>query len=418
MARHWARRAFLRGLERLHGELEVACQDRTYRIGTPSDISASMTVHDDRFFRRALVGADIGMGESYMDGDWTTPDLVGLTRLALRNRGVLERQGRMVGLASRIAAAVARRTRDNSRTGSRRHIHHHYDLGNEFFGLFLDSSLQMYSSAYFEAEHETLESAQTRKVERLCHLLDLRPGDRVLEIGSGWGGFARWAASRYGCEVTTTTISAEQYHYICDWKQSAGPAAARVQALLADYRDLRGRFDKIVSIEMFEAVGLRHYDEYFAAIERLLAPDGVMAMQVITVNDQWFPRYRRSADWIEAHIFPGGQLAALGEILASLARVTSMSLYAAENFGTHYARTLRQWRERFHARRQDVHRLGFDERFVRMWDFYLATCEAAFLERHTGVFQLVLTRNGARGRLFNEPWLEAERGAPHAASAA
>jgi len=246
----------------------------------------------------------------------------------------------------------------------------------------------------------------------------LQPGDRVLEIGSGWGGFARWAAGRHGCQVTTTTISTEQYRHIRDWQATAGHAGERVEALRTDYRDIRGQFDKIVSIEMFEAVGLRHYDEYFAAIERLLAPDGVMAMQVITVDDQWFPRYRRSADWIESYIFPGGELAAMGEILASIARVTSLSLYAAENFGTHYARTLHQWRERFHAQRSRVRALGFDERFVRMWDFYLATCEAAFLERHTGVFQLLFAKNGARRRLFNEPWQIDRPRAPEAASAA
>jgi cyclopropane-fatty-acyl-phospholipid synthase len=404
----WAKRAFLASLEPLaDGALQVACPDRTYDFGRPSDLDASMTVHDERFFRRALTGADIGMGESYMDGDWTTPDLVALTRLALRNRPVLERQGRIVGLLRRLAATLARRRRDNSLAGSRRHIRRHYDLGNDFFGLFLDSALQMYSSAYFESADDTLEAAQTRKVERLCRLLDLRPGDRVLEIGSGWGGFARWAASRYGCRVTTTTISEQQYRHVRDWQAAAGEAGSRVDVLRADYRELSGQFDKIVSIEMFEAVGLAHYDDYFAIVDRLLAPDGVMAMQTITVSDQWFPRYHGSPDWIEAYIFPGGELAAVGKILDSLARVTSLSLYAAENFGTHYARTLHLWRRRFHAQLASVRALGFDERFVRMWDFYLATCEAAFLERHTGVYQLVLAKNGARRRLFNEPWADA-----------
>jgi len=398
---------FLAGLgDVTGGELQVECPQRTYRFGHPSDMRASITVHDERFFRRALAGADIGMGESYMDGDWTTPDLVSLARLALRNRHVLDRQGRGVGVLRRLVATAARRRRDNSRAGSRRHIHHHYDLGNDFFALFLDSELQMYSAAYFESARDTLDAAQMRKVERLCRMLDLRPGDRVLEIGSGWGGFARWATGRYGCRVTTTTISDEQYRHIREWQADAGDAGSRVEVLRTDYRDLRGQFDKIVSIEMFEAVGLRHYDDYFGAIERLLAPDGVMVMQTITVSDQWFPRYHGSPDWIEAYIFPGGELAAIGEILASLARVTSMSLHAAENFGTHYARTLHLWRERFHAQLAAVRALGFDERFVRMWDFYLATCEAAFLERHTGVYQLVFTKNQSRRRLFNEHWAE------------
>ena len=418
MAIGTAKRIFLAGLREFNGgELVVECPERTYRFGRPSDLTASIAVLDERFFRRALTGADIGLGESYMDGDWTTPDLVSLARLALRNRQVLDRQSLVAGLLRRLIAAAARRWRDNTRAGSRRHIHHHYDLGNDFFGLFLDSALQMYSAAYFESEDETLETAQTRKVDRLCRMLDLRPEDRVLEIGSGWGGFARWAAGRYGCRVTTTTISDEQYRSIREWQAAAGEVGSRVKVLRADYRDLRGQFDKVVSIEMFEAVGLRHYDDYFAAIERLVAPDGVMAMQAITVSDQWFPRYHGSPDWIEAYIFPGGELAGIGEMLGSLARVTSMSLYAAENFGTHYAQTLRLWRRRFRAQLPRVRALGFDERFVRMWDFYLATCEAAFLERHTSVFQLVFARNGTRRRLFNEPWAEALDG-PMAASVA
>jgi len=343
---------------------------------------------------------------------------VSLARLTIRNRAVLERRSRFIGLLRRMLAAAARRGRDNSRAGSRRHIRRHYDLGNEFFALFLDSDLQMYSSAYFESEHDTLEAAQRHKVERLCRMLGLQPGDRVLEIGSGWGGFARWASSRYGCHVTTTTISDEQYRQIREWQAGAGEAGARVDVRKADYRDLRGQFDKIVSIEMFEAVGLGHYDEYFGAVERLLAPDGVMAMQTITVSDQWFPRYHGSPDWIEAYIFPGGELAAIGEILNSIARVTSMSLHVAESFGTHYARTLRLWRRRFMAALPRVRALGFDERFVRMWEFYLATCEAAFLERHTSVYQLAFAKNGARRRLFNEPWKDAPGSAVGEVSAA
>lgn len=419
MPTDWAKRVFLAGLENLSGgELIVECRGRTYRFGQASDLSASIVVRDERFFRRALAGADIGMGESYMDGDWVTPDLVALARLALRNGDLLDSQGRVAGAFRRIAGAVARRLRDNSRQGSRRHIHHHYDLGNDFFALFLDSALRMYSSGYFRSEFDSLEAAQTEKVDRLCRMLDLKPGDRVLEIGSGWGGFARWAASRYGCRVTTTTISEEQYRHIRDWQADHGEWESRVEVLRTDYRDLRGQFDKIVSIEMFEAVGLRHYDGFFATVDRLLAPDGVMAMQTITVSDQRFPRYHGSPDWIERYIFPGGELAALGEILASLARVTSMSLYAAENFGTHYARTLGLWRRRFHAQLAAVRALGFDERFVRMWDFYLATCEAAFCERHTGVFQLVLAKNQTSRRLFNEPWLETPLAASVATSAA
>jgi cyclopropane-fatty-acyl-phospholipid synthase len=413
MLTNWAKRACLAGLKDLDGGvLRLHCPDRTYQFGSPSPLDMTLNVLRERFFWRALTGGDIGIGESYMDGDWTTPDLL------LRNRRVLERRVPVVGGLRSAAAAVARRLRDNSLSGSRRHIHQHYDLGNDFFSLFLDSPLRMYSSAYFQSPGDTLEAAQFNKVERICRMLDLRPSDRVLEIGSGWGGFALWAARRYGCHVTTATISDEQYRFVRERQAQAGEPGRRVDVLRADYRELTGSFDKIVSIEMFEAVGLRHYDDYFSAVDRLLAPDGVMALQTIAVSDQWFPRYHGSPDWIEAYIFPGGELASIGQILASLARVTSMSLHAAENFGTHYARTLRLWRDRFHAQLPKVRALGFDERFVRMWDFYLAICEAAFLERHTSVYQLVLAKNGTRRRLFNEPWSEMEPEARGAAPAA
>ena len=237
------------------------------------------------------------------------------------------------------------------------------------------------------------------------------PADHVLEIGSGWGGFAVWASTHYGCRVTTTTISDEQYRHVREWRSRLGEAGSRIEVLRADYRELTGQFDKVVSIEMFEAVGLNHYDDYFTAVDRLLAPDGVMLLQTITVDDQWFPKYHGTPDWIEKYIFPGGELASVGEIQRSLARTTSLSMYHAENFGTHYARTLRAWRTRFHHHLDRVRALGYDERFIRMWDLYLGSCEATFLERHTGLFQLMLLKNGARRRLFNEPWAE-PAGAP------
>jgi cyclopropane-fatty-acyl-phospholipid synthase len=401
----WAERAFLAAISSVTGgSVLVRTPERTERFGTASDLDTTLVVHDRRFFRRALEGDDIGIGESFMDGDWTSPDLVALARLMIRNRRILEDRRTPVAAVRRFAAALARRLRDNSIDGSRRHIRQHYDLGNDFFRLFLDESLQMYSSAYFETASDSLEQAQINKVDRICRMLVLRPEDHVLEIGSGWGGFARWAASRYGCRVTTTTISEQQYRSVCDWKRSAGAVGERVEVLRTDYRALEGQFDKVVSLEMFEAVGLGHYDDYFGVVDRLLTPDGTMLLQTITMDEQWFPHYHGSPDWIEKYIFPGGELASVGEILASLARRTTLSVYAAEHFGSHYARTLREWRRRFHAQLDAVRTLGFDERFIRMWDFYLAICEATFLERHTGVVQLMLAKNGTRQTLFNEPW--------------
>ena len=400
-----AKTVFLSGLDGLGGgTLTLTCPDGTHRFGEAGDLQGTLNVHDDRFFARALAGADIGIGEAFVDGDWTTPDLVPLARLMLRNRRVLDRQSRVTGALHRLAGGIARRLRDNSLAGSRRHIRQHYDLGNDFFRLFLDRELLMCSCGRFESAADSLEASQAQKVDHICRTLALAPSDRVLEIGSGWGGFAVWAATHYGCRVTTTTISDQQYRHVCEWRSRLGKVGSRIDVLRADYRELTGQFDKVVSIEMLEAVGLNHYDDYFTAVDRLLAPDGSMLLQTITVDDQWFRRYHGTPDWIEKYIFPGGELASIGEILKSLARTTSLSMYHAENWGRHYARTLQAWRARFHHSRDRVRALGFDDRFVRMWDLYLACCDAAFLERHTGVFQLLLVKNGTRRALFNEPW--------------
>jgi cyclopropane-fatty-acyl-phospholipid synthase len=400
---------FVRGLDTLKGGTFQLTAEQTQRFGDPAgDLRAVMHVADDRFFTRALAQGDIGIGESYMDGDWSSPDLVTLIRLMLRNMSHVESRGGPVRLVNRLAALVARRLRNNTVSGSRQHIHRHYDLGNEFFRLFLDRRHLMYSCGFYERAHDSLETAQEQKIDRICRKLDLGPDDHVLEIGTGWGGFAVWAATRYGCRVTTTTISDEQYRHAWEWVTQLGEAGSQITVLREDYRTLGGRFDKIVSIEMFEAVGLNHYDDYFGAVDRLLAPDGVMLLQTITMDEQWFPVYRKSPDWIEKYIFPGGELASVGEIMKSLARTTDLSMYHAENIGTHYARTLHAWRERFHAKLDQVRALGFDDRFIRMWDLYLASSEANFLERHAGTFQLLLSKNGNTRTLFNEPRAQAD----------
>jgi cyclopropane-fatty-acyl-phospholipid synthase len=397
---------FVRRLDTVRGgSLRLSCGEELCFGEPDGELQARLVVANDRFFRRALAQGDIGIGESYMDGDWTSPDLVALIRLMLRNLAHVESSGGVIRLLNRLAGLIARRLRDNSIAGSRDHIRRHYDLGNDFFRIFLDMRHMMYSCGFYESADDSLELAQEQKIDRICRKLELSPEDHVLEIGSGWGGFAVWAASRYGCRVTTTTVSDEQYRYARDWARRIGDG--RITVLRQDYRTLAGTFDKIVSIEMFEAVGLAHYDDYFGVVDRLLAADGAMLLQTITVDEQWFPRYRATPDWIERYIFPGGELASLGEIVNSLARSTAMSLYHAENIGTHYARTLHAWRERFQARLDEVHALGFDQRFIRMWDLYLAYCEAAFLERHAGDFQLLLTKNNSTRTLFNEPWSRA-----------
>ncbi len=394
----------LRSLEGLRGgSLELSSGGSRWSFGDPgTGIAARIDVHDQRFFSRAVFGGDIGIGEAWMDGDWSSPDLVAVVRLAVRNLAGLERGNRLLSAVSRAADTVRHRLRGNTLSGSRRNVRAHYDLSNEFFRLFLDRSL-MYSCAYYQAPGDSLERAQEQKLERICRKLRLGPQDHVLEIGTGWGGFAEHAAARYGCRVTTTTISARQ-HDLARERFAASPAGGRIELLKEDYRALRGRYDKLVSIEMFEAVGLAYYDEFFGACERLLKPGGSMLMQVITINEQAFPAYHGRSDWIQKYIFPGSELASLGEIVRSLARVTSLSIHNAEGIGSPDARTLAEWRRRFHAAASDVRALGFDERFIRMWDYYLAYCEGAFLERHINDFQLLIAGNRGGTALFDEPW--------------
>lgn len=398
----WADRVVIAALSRLrHGSLVIQGPEGTRRFGV-GEPSGVVRVHDPRFFRRALAGGEIGLGESYMDGEWSTPDLPGLIAVMLANREILDAVSGPAGWLARFRDAQQHRARDNSRAGSRGNVRCHYDLGNRFFELFLDAN-QLYSCGVYDSPDDSLEQAQVNKLRLICDKLQLGPGDRVLEIGTGWGGFALYAATRYGCHVTTTTISHEQHAYAADRFARAGDCGARIDLRCEDYRDLRGAFDKIVSIEMFEAVGLAHYDEFFAACDRLLNRDGAMLLQTIAVDDWRFADYRRTPNWIAKHVFPGAELASLAEVLASLARVSRLGPHHLQQIGTHYARTLHQWRERFLARLDDVRGQGFDERFIRMWDLYLAYCEVAFRERHIGNVQLLLARSPSRRLLFDEP---------------
>ena len=379
---------------------------RTLTFGdVRSELRAQLRVHRERFFSRALLGGDTAIGEAYMDADWSTPDLVSLMRLAVRNLAQLEKSNSFFSSLSRFADRLRHLLRTNTVEGSRRNIHAHYDLSNEFFKLFLDQRM-VYSCAWYETAGDSLETAQVQKLDRICRKLELHPHDRVLEIGTGWAAFALHAARNFGCQVTTTTISQQQYVHARALFDAAN-AGHNIEPLLKDYRNLSGSFDKIVSIEMFEAVGFEHYDEFFLACDKLLKPDGSMLLQTITMNEKRFPKYMKQSDWIQKYIFPGAQLASLRGILDSLARATQLSLFHAEDMGTHYARTLNAWRERFLVRAVEVKALGFDDRFLRMWDYYLAFCEGAFLERHISDFPLLLTKNYNPCSLFQEPWARA-----------
>jgi cyclopropane-fatty-acyl-phospholipid synthase len=399
-----AKRLFLRTLAALDvGCLEIVCPENTYRFGRADDpLRATIAVHNERFFRRAVFGGDVGIGESYMEGEWSTPDLIAVVQLGVRNLDRLEQGSRLLGIASRAADFFSHRRNANTVDGSRRNISYHYDLGNDFYRLFLDRNL-LYSCACFEPGEDSLESAQTRKLELICRKLKLSSADHVLEIGTGWGSFAAYAAKHCGCKVTTTTISRQQHDYAEQVFSTADLGKGAVTLLFEDYRKLRGQFNKIVSIEMFEAVGFGHYDDFFGKCNQLLKSDGSMLLQTITIQEAKFEQYKKRSDWIKKYIFPGAELASVIEIQQSLKRSTRMQLFHMEDIGMHYALTLHQWRRRFLEHIDEVYEMGFDATFCRMWDYYLGYCEGAFKERYISDVQLVLSKTTNRNQLLNEP---------------
>jgi len=355
-------------------------------------LQATVTIDDPAFYRKVAAQGSVGAGESYIHGDWRCDDLVSLVRLLVRNRDLLDGMERGPARAAGWLLRGWNRLRRNSREGSRRNIAAHYDLGNDFFALFLSPDL-MYSSALYAQADEPLEVASTRKLDRICQQLRLQPGDRVVEIGTGWGGFAVHAARHYGCHVTTTTISAEQHALAVQRVQDAG-LQDRVSVLMQDYRDLHGQFDKLVSIEMIEAIGAEFLDTYVGTLQRLLKPEGVALLQAITIEDHRYEQARRSVDYIKRFVFPGSFIPSINAIMAAKTRASDLQLVAQQDFGHSYALTLRAWRQRFLAQRAAVQAQGFDERFCRLWEFYLAYCEGGFLERSIGVSHLLLARPG------------------------
>ena len=355
---------------------------------------ATLIVRSAGFYRAVATNGSVGAGESYIDGEWECDDLVALIRMLVRNRDLLDAMetglARLGGLAMRAWYTLRR----NTRRGSRENISAHYDLGNNFFRLFLDDNL-MYSSATFASAHESLESASQRKLDRICRKLALHPGDRVIEIGSGWGGFALHAAKHYGCHVTTTTISRAQYDLSCERVGAAG-LGERIDVRLEDYRDLEGRYDKLVSIEMIEAIGHQYLDSYFAKVGALLEPDGMALIQAITIEDHRYAQALRAVDFIKRHVFPGSFIPSISAMLGAASRSSDLKLFNLEDLGPSYAQTLAAWHERFDRARPQVRALGYDETFMRLWDFYLAYCEGGFRERSTGCVQMLLVKPGCR----------------------
>jgi len=361
-------------------------------------LRATVRVHANAFYRAVALNGSVGAGESFIDGDWDCDDLVALIRMLVRNRDLLDAMetglARFGGLALRAWYALRR----NTRGGSRANIAAHYDLGNHFFRLFLDDNL-MYSSAVYADANEPLETASTRKLDRICRKLELCANDRVVEIGSGWGGFALHAARHFGCHVTTTTISRAQYELARERVAEAG-LGGRVTVLLEDYRDLEGQYDKLVSIEMVEAIGHQYLDAYFTKVGTLLAPHGVALVQAITIEDRRYAQALRAVDFIKRHVFPGSFIPSVSAMLGAAARTSDLKLYNLEDIGPSYALTLAAWRERFHRARNGVRALGFEERFLRLWDFYFAYCEGGFRERSTGCVQMLLVKPDCRREQF------------------
>ncbi len=400
----WFRRRLLEQIAHLR-DCEIVFHDALgeTRIGIPAadpaaTLRAHVKVHDPEFYRILALGGSVGAGEAFRDGLWTCDELVALVRIFVRNRDLLDDME--TGLA-RLGGALLRAyhsLRRNTRSGARRNISEHYDLGNDLFRLFLDDNL-MYSSAVYADPDESLDVASTRKLERICEKLDLEPGQRVIEIGTGWGGFAMHAARHHGVHVVTTTISQEQRDLAVQRIDAAG-LADRIDVVMQDFRDLRGSYDRLVSIEMVEAIGPKLLDRYFGQLSDLLKPDGLALVQAITIEDHRYQQALESVDFIKRHIFPGCFIPSISAMLASLARTSNLRLTHLEDIGPSYALTLAEWRRRFNAAHPEVLALGYPERFVRLWNYYLAYCEGGFRERSIGDVQMLFAKPGNRRPQF------------------
>lgn len=389
----WSKRFVLGWLDNIHtGCLVINEDEKSYSFGDPnSSLTASVTVTSPVVYRDILFNGLVGAGEAYMRGAWHSSDLVAVIRVLSANMAEMQSQTSFwSSINQRLTGLAHRYFRANTQANSRLNIAAHYDLGNDFFNLFLDKSM-MYSSAIYPTVDASLEVAATYKLEHICQRLQLTENDHLLEIGTGWGGMAIYAATHYGCRVTTTTISKEQYEHARAEVVAAG-LEDKVTLLLNDYRDLEGQFDKLVSIEMIEAVGHQYYQQYFSACSRLLKPDGLMLIQAITVPDQRYEITKKSTDFIQRYIFPGGELPSIHVMSTHVTRDTDMQIVGVDDITIDYANTLAAWRERFFHAIDQVREQGFDDVFIRMWDFYLAYCEGGFRERTISTVQLLMAK--------------------------
>ncbi len=393
-----------------HGELVLVDEQGTHRFGQHSaaqndvcPLSTKIEVLHPQMYADVAFGGSVGAGESYLRGLWRCDDLVALVRIFVINREVLNGMDSRWSFVSQPFLKLFHFWNRNSKAGSVRNIAAHYDIGNELYELMLDDTMA-YSCGIFATPQSTLREASLAKFDAACRKLDLKPTDHLLEIGTGWGGLAIYAAQHYGCRVTTTTISKQQYE-LAKAKVAAAGLSDRITLLLEDYRDLNGpengKFDKLVSIEMIEAVGAQYLDTYLSKCASLLKPDGAMLLQAITLQDQLYAQALKSVDFIQRFIFPGSFIPSVAAISQSIGKVTDMKIFNLEDIGPHYATTLRHWRERFVAQLPAVRKLGYSDSFIRLWEYYLCYCEGGFTERQLGTVQMLLTKPRCRRAALN-----------------
>jgi cyclopropane-fatty-acyl-phospholipid synthase len=397
----FAKTKILEQLKKLDkGQLTLIDNGEQYHFGNTNEIQATINVQDPRFYGEIAFGGSIGAGEAYMLGYWSADNVTNVIRLMVVNQHVMDNLEGGYQWLSRPIMKCLHWLNSNTTEGSRKNIAAHYDLGNEMFALFLDPTM-MYSSAIFNKNTKSLQAASELKLKTICDKLDLKPTDHVIEIGTGWGGFAIYAAKHYGCKVTTTTISQQQFN-LAKSRVEAENLQDKVTLLLDDYRHLEGQYDKLVSIEMVEAVGHQFYDTYFAKVSNLLKPEGLALIQAITIADQRYQSAIKSVDFIQRYIFPGSNIPSNTAMLNSITKVSDMRVFDLEDIGPHYATTLRMWRENFFSNISQIRQLGYSEEFIKMWEFYLCYCEGGFAERALGDVHLLLAKpDNRRQTLIN-----------------
>jgi cyclopropane-fatty-acyl-phospholipid synthase len=395
----WYLKVFIRVFEQIEtGSLKLKTPFGDFTLGQGGAPFAEVQIHNPRVFSSFLLGGPVAGAESYVRGEWDSPNLLQVVRFMAANINQLQRSQRWSSKLTYPAKWLGRLLSRNTLKGSKENISAHYDLGNDLFEQFLDPSM-MYSAAIFPEPHSTLEHAQQHRLKVICQKLDLKSTDTLLEIGTGWGALAEFAAREYGCQVVTTTISEQQFLAAKERIERAG-LQNKVTLLKKDYRQLEGQFDKLVSIEMIEAVGKEYLNTYLQQCNRLLKNDGAMLLQAITMPDQKYGNYCKGQDFIQKHIFPGGHLPSLGHLQNRVGKLTDLQLSDVHDITEDYALTLNHWRQRFNQQSQTLNKLGYDQRFQRLWNYYFCYCEGGFIERAINTFQLLYTKPGYRGRVY------------------